>query len=171
MITPHDESSQFFSRNGTTLTDFAYSIDDEIFLPKVGLIKEFGEDHTVGFTVQRAFRAGGAGAQFSTGEVFTFGPETAWNYELSYKGNLLDDRLKLSSNLFYLDLQDQQVEVLADPLDFRHGLHHQRRQVAGLWLRNRSAGRRDSQSSPPSSRSATSIPSSKTSPPTRSPAT
>ena len=32
-----------------TLTDFAYSIDDEIFLPKVGLIKEFGEDHTVGF--------------------------------------------------------------------------------------------------------------------------
>ena len=113
----HDEGSQFFSRNGVTLTDFAYSIDDEIFLPKVGLIKEFGEDHTVGFTVQRAFRAGGAGAQFSTGEVFTFGPETAWNYELSYKGNLFDDRLKLSGNLFYLDLQDQQVEVLADPLD------------------------------------------------------
>lgn len=111
------EGSQFFSSDGATLTDSAFSVDDFIFLPKAGLIKEFGEDHTVGFTVQRAFRAGGAGAQFSTGEEFTFGPETAWNYELSYKGDLLDDRLMLTGNLFYLDLKDQQVEVREDPLD------------------------------------------------------
>ena len=113
----HTQGSQFFESGGITFTDFSHSMDDEIFLPKAGLIKEFGEDHTVGLTVQRAFRAGGVGVQFSTGEVFEFGPETAWNYELSYKGNLLDDRLRLSGNLFYLDLQDQQVEVLADPLD------------------------------------------------------
>ncbi len=112
-----DEGSQFFSRNGVVLTDFAYSLDDTVFLPKAGLIKEFGENHTVGFTAQRAFRAGGAGAKFSTGEVYEFDPEFAWNYELSYKGHLFDDRLHLSGNLFYLDLKDQQVEVLADPSD------------------------------------------------------
>jgi outer membrane receptor protein involved in Fe transport len=112
-----EDGFSFFSRNGVVTTDFSYSVEDTVFLPKVGVIKEFGPDHTVGFTVQRAFRAGGAGAQFSTGDVFEFGPEHAWNYELSYKGRLLDDRLKLAGNIFYLDLRDQQVEILEDPLD------------------------------------------------------
>ncbi len=113
----HDEGSSFFSRNGATTTDFSYAIEDTVFLPKVGLIKELGPDHTLGFVVQRAFRAGGAGTQISTGEVFDFDPEYAWNYELSYKGRLLDDRLSLAGNLFYLDLTDQQVEIQTDPLD------------------------------------------------------
>jgi iron complex outermembrane recepter protein len=111
------DGSQFFSSGGVTLTDSTFASDDFVFLPKAGLIKEFGEDHTVGFTMQRAFRAGGAGAQFSTGEEFTFDPEYAWNYELSYKGALLDNRLRLTGNLFYLDIKDQQVEVREDPLD------------------------------------------------------
>ncbi len=111
------DNSQFFSSGGVTLSDANFSTDDFIFLPKAGLIKEFGENHTVGFTVQRAFRAGGAGVQFGTGETFTFDPETAWNYELSYKGDLLDNRLRLTGNLFYLDLKDQQVEVQEVPGD------------------------------------------------------
>jgi outer membrane receptor protein involved in Fe transport len=111
------EGSSFFSRNGVAITDFSYELSDTVFLPKVGLIKEFGPDHTVGFTVQRAFRAGGAGVQSSTGEVFQFGPELAWNYELSYKGRFLNNRLNLASNIFYLDLRDQQIETLEDPLD------------------------------------------------------
>lgn len=112
-----EDGFSYFERNGVARTDFNYSTDDSIFLPKIGLVKEFGPDHTVGFTVQRAFRAGGAGAQLSTGEVYEFDPETAWNYELSYKGMLFDDRLRLGANLFYLDLKDQQIEVLEDPLD------------------------------------------------------
>lgn len=111
------EGSNFFSRNGVATTDFSFSRNETVFLPKAGLIKEFGPDHTVGFTVQRAFRPGGAGVQNSTGEVFEFEPELAWNYELSYKGQFLDNRLSLASNIFYLDLRDQQVEALEDPLD------------------------------------------------------
>ncbi|MGE0652552.1 MAG: TonB-dependent receptor, partial [Alphaproteobacteria bacterium] len=112
-----EEGANFFSRNGVATTDFSYAIDDTVFLPKVGLIREFGPDHKVGFTVQRAFRPGGAGAQNSTGNVFEFGPEYAWNYELSYKGRLLDGRMNLAANIFYLDLTDQQVETQTDPLD------------------------------------------------------
>ncbi|MCG8694079.1 MAG: TonB-dependent receptor [Minwuiales bacterium] len=111
------EGSSFFSRNGAAVTDFSFSIDETVFLPKAGLIKEFGPDHTVGFVVQRGFRAGGAGIQRSTGTVFDFDSEFAWNYELSYKGRLLEGRLNLSANAFYLDLKDQQVETLEDPLD------------------------------------------------------
>ncbi|MCG8543254.1 MAG: TonB-dependent receptor, partial [Alphaproteobacteria bacterium] len=45
------EGSSFFSRNDVVITDFDFSIDDTVFLPKAGLIKEFGPNHTVGFTV------------------------------------------------------------------------------------------------------------------------
>ncbi|MEM9683948.1 MAG: TonB-dependent receptor [Pseudomonadota bacterium] len=109
--------SSFFSRNGAVITDFDFTLNETVFLPKAGLIKEFGPSHTVGFVAQRGFRTGGAGVQRSTGTVFTFDPEFAWNYELSYKGSVYNDRLRLAANAFYLDIKDQQVETLADPLD------------------------------------------------------
>ena len=111
------EGSSFFSRNDVAVTDFSFTRDETVFLPKGGLIKEFGPNHTTGFVVQRGFRAGGASVQRSTGSVFDFESEFAWNYELFYKGDLLDDRLRLSANAFYLDIEDQQIEVLADPTD------------------------------------------------------
>ena len=111
------EGSSFFSRNGTARTDFSYALSDTVVLPKVGFRKELGPHYTVGFTFQRGFRTGGAGVQRSTGRVFDFDPEYAWNYELSYTGRLFDNRLALSANVFYLDLEDQQIETLADPLD------------------------------------------------------
>lgn len=111
------EGSSFFSRNAVPVTDFSFSRTETVFLPKIGLVKEFGPDHTVGFTVQRGFRAGGAGVQRSTGDVFDFDPEFAWNYEFSYKGQLFNDRVRLGANLFFLDLTNQQIETLSDPLD------------------------------------------------------
>lgn len=111
------EGASFFSRNGTARTDFSYALSDTVVLPKAGFRKDLGPHHTVGFTFQRGFRTGGAGVQRSTGRVFDFDPEYAWNYELSYTGRLFDNRLALSANVFYLDLEDQQIETLADPLD------------------------------------------------------
>lgn len=112
------EGSNFFSRNGTATVDESFSSDESVFLPKLGLVKEIDANQSVGFTVQQGFRTGGAGVQTSSGESFTFDPEFAWNYEVSYKGSLLDDRLGLNVNVFYMDWRDQQVEVLEDPLDF-----------------------------------------------------
>lgn len=111
-----------FFGGGQTVTGFEGSFDEFVFLPKAGLIKEFSETQSVGLTVQRGFRGGGAGIQRSTGNVFTVDPEFAWNYELSYKGRFLDDKLRINANVFFMDWEDQQVEVLADPLDFTSGI-------------------------------------------------
>jgi outer membrane receptor protein involved in Fe transport len=89
-----------------------------VFLPKVGLVREIDERQSLGFTVQKGFRAGGAGVQNASGEQFVYDPEFTWNYELSYKGTLLDNRLSLNANVFFTDWTDQQVEVLEDPSDF-----------------------------------------------------
>ncbi|MET4700526.1 iron complex outermembrane receptor protein [Constrictibacter sp. MBR-5] len=112
------KGSNFFSRNGAATTDFDYDFDETVFLPKAGIIKELTPGHQLGLTVQRGFRNGGAGLQRSTGETFTFDPEFAWNYELSYKGSFFERRLDIGANVFYADLTDQQVEVQEDPTNF-----------------------------------------------------
>lgn len=55
--------------------------------------------------------------QRSTDRVFDFDPEYARNSELSDTGRVFDNRLALSANVFSLDLEDQQIETLTDPLD------------------------------------------------------
>lgn len=112
------ESSAFFERNGEATTDDEFSFDETVFLPKVGILKELTPDQTIAVTVQRGFRTGGAGVQRSTGDTFTFDPEFTWNYELSYKARLMNNRLSVAANIFYQDWEDQQVEIQEDPDDF-----------------------------------------------------
>jgi outer membrane receptor protein involved in Fe transport len=93
-----------------------------VFLPKLGVAHDLNENQVVGFTVQQGFRSGGAGVQVSTGTTYEYDPEYTWNYELSFKGNFAGGRLSVTSNVFYTDWQDQQVELQEDPLDFSSNL-------------------------------------------------
>lgn len=48
-----------------------------------------------------------------------FKPETSWNYEVGTHLNLLDNSLHLDASLFYMQIRDQQLSVMAD--DFGYG--------------------------------------------------
>lgn len=85
------------------------------FVPKLGLSKKFGENHTTGFTFSQGFRTGGFYVNYETLEPEYYDPETANNYELFYKGSFLDNRLTINANLFFTTYQDQQVEIRPDP--------------------------------------------------------
>ncbi|MEZ5802310.1 MAG: TonB-dependent receptor [Rhizobiaceae bacterium] len=117
------DQTEFFSRQqplgGATrvITDYASSTDDVNFVPKIGISKDFGENQTAGFVFSQGFRTGGGGFDRSAGVTYTYEPEWASNYELFYKGSLLDDRLTLNANVFYTDFSNQQVEMRTDPLD------------------------------------------------------
>ncbi|EJN02556.1 TonB-dependent receptor [Phyllobacterium sp. YR531] len=94
------------------------SFDELNFIPKVGLSKEFGDNHTVGLTYTQGFRSGGSYIDRQTPpnfKVVTYDPEYSQSYELSYKGTLLDDRLTLNANLFYTKYDDQQIEIRPRP--------------------------------------------------------
>jgi len=113
-----DQNNQnYFTRNGAVRTNNRTSFDELVFLPKFGLIKELAPNQSVAFTAQKGFRSGGAGVQSSTGKTFSYDAEFAWNYELSYKGSFLNDRLQLTANAFYMKWKDQQVEIQEDPND------------------------------------------------------
>ncbi|MBO3278095.1 TonB-dependent receptor domain-containing protein [Pseudomonas schmalbachii] len=87
----------------------------DAWLPKLGVQYQIDASQNVGFTVQRAYRAGGTATNTVTQEVYDFDPEYAWNYELSYRSLWFEDRLRLNANLFYLDWDDQQINLLQDP--------------------------------------------------------
>ncbi|WP_245443815.1 TonB-dependent receptor [Mesorhizobium sp. DCY119] len=89
------------------------SFDEVNFVPKIGLSKEFSDNQTVGFTYTQGFRSGGSYVNRSdpTFPLVTYDPEYSQSYELSYKGTLLDDRLRLNANLFYTNYEDQQIEI------------------------------------------------------------
>ncbi len=94
------------------------SIDEEnsftAFLPKVGITLNWADNLSTSLTVQRAYRAGGAGATTGVG-AFDFEPEFTTNYDFAFRSQWLDNRLTLNASLFYVDWEDQQV-TFNDPL-------------------------------------------------------
>lgn len=96
------------------LTGEPSSLSELNFVPKVGIAKEFGSNHTVGLTYTQGFRSGASYYDRVKGELGTYDPEFSQNVELSYKGTLIEDRLALNANLFYTKYQDQQVEIRPD---------------------------------------------------------
>lgn len=87
------------------------SADSDAVLPKLGLRFELTPDAIVGITAQRAYRAGGLSVNFVRGTFNTFDPEYTTTGEVFLRLALFDRRVRLRSNLFYTDWQDQQVSV------------------------------------------------------------
>ncbi|MEO0427466.1 MAG: TonB-dependent receptor [Pseudomonadota bacterium] len=82
------------------------------FLPKVGLVYDWTDDLSTGFTVQRGYRAGGTQRNALTGVINEFDPEFTWNFELALRSEWLGGRLTANANAFYTRWTDQQVNVL-----------------------------------------------------------
>lgn len=87
----------------------------DAFLPKAGLRFQATDDVTLGFTAQRAYRAGGSGISTISQTVFEFEPEYTWTYEASVRANTPDRTFSIAANVFYTDWTDQIVNQLIDP--------------------------------------------------------
>lgn len=83
----------------------------DAFLPKGGINMEWTPDVTTAFTVQRAYRSGGSSQNPARATLVAFDPEYSWNYEASFRSRLLDGRLTLNANAFYVDWKDQQTNA------------------------------------------------------------
>jgi outer membrane receptor protein involved in Fe transport len=82
--------------------------------PKVTLSYEQNHDLTLYATIARGFRPGGINQQIPSSictiSPETYGPDTTWNYELGEKARMLDGRLVLNADVYYIRwTQVQQV--------------------------------------------------------------
>ena len=85
------------------------------WLPKIGLTYDVTRDLSLSATAQRGYRAGGSGLNQQRGQVFVFGPEFTWNYELALRSAWFGGRLTFNANLYRIDWKDQQVSVQLTP--------------------------------------------------------
>jgi outer membrane receptor protein involved in Fe transport len=102
----------------STYTEDAAEFDKTFsaLLPKLSLTYAVTPDWNVGALVSRGYNPGGITLDFGTRAPEiprwrNFKDESIWNYELFTRANLLDDRLMLSGNLFYMDFRNAQYNV------------------------------------------------------------
>jgi iron complex outermembrane recepter protein len=93
---------------------------DSGFNPRVNLSYEPTRDLNVYTTISKGFRPGGANQILPSGPpincqpgVLAFNPDEAWNYEVGEKAKLLDNRLTINGDVYYIRwLGVQQVITL-----------------------------------------------------------
>ncbi|KAF1071785.1 MAG: Pesticin receptor [Pseudomonas citronellolis] len=81
------------------------------FLPKVSLAFALTPQWTLGGMISRGYNPGGVSLNLSSKRFEEFDDERMWNYELFARASLLDDRLHLNGNLFYMDMKDAQYNI------------------------------------------------------------
>ncbi len=111
-----DEETSGFATDsgnaGTTLSSFTQSNSGAN--PKVTLSYEPDHELTVYGTIARGFRPGGINQQIPSSictiSPETYGPDSTWNYEVGEKARMLDSRLVLNADVYYIKwTQVQQV--------------------------------------------------------------
>lgn len=87
----------------------------DAWLPKIGATLDLAHDVAISATVQRGYRAGGAGINQQRAQAFTYDPEYTWNYELALRSEWFGRKLTFNANAYYIDWRDQQVSVQLTP--------------------------------------------------------
>jgi iron complex outermembrane receptor protein len=80
---------------------------------RVGLDHNLSDNHFLYGFVATGYRSGGFNlmAADEAADVGTVDPEELVSYEVGYKGTMLDDRLNLSTSVYYYDYTDLQVQT------------------------------------------------------------
>ena len=82
--------------------------------PRFSISYDASANTTVYAIASKGYRSGGPNrplASFCPVEPSTFGPDSLWNYETGVKSRLLDDRLYVESDVFYIQWKDLQVDI------------------------------------------------------------
>ena len=103
-----EESSGLATASGNaTPTLNSFSASSRGFNPKFTLSYEPNKNLNVYGTAARGFRPGGVNQQIPQGigcnlTAETYGPDSIWNYEVGEKAKLLDNRLTINADVYYI---------------------------------------------------------------------
>lgn len=88
-----------------------------VFLPKAEIAYKPYANQTIGFRVGKGYNSGGAGLALHEDTSakkpkigYTFDEEYIWNYEFYTRHSLNENKLVLTSNVFYNDFKDMQIQ-------------------------------------------------------------
>tara|TARA_A100001391_G_scaffold1033_3_gene1417 strand:- start:5795 stop:8026 length:2232 start_codon:yes stop_codon:yes gene_type:complete len=96
-----------FGPDGLVVADLAGEHEDGRATGKVALNWTIDDDNLIYVFAARGYKPGG-----SNNATSEFGPETVWDYEIGWKGNLFDKHLRTQVGAFYMDYSDFQFDSL-----------------------------------------------------------
>lgn len=82
--------------------------------PKFALTYDVTDDTSVYLVASKGFRLGGPNRplpSFCPNEPAAYGPDSLWNYEAGAKALLLDGKLSINGDVFYIDWKGIQVDI------------------------------------------------------------
>ncbi len=101
-------------------TPYRIQADDDWseFVPSASVSWQFRDDSLLYFTAARGYKSGAFVSSTTTPEAAAVAlePETATNFEVGIKSELLDNRLRLNASAFTMDYEDLQVFRLVGSL-------------------------------------------------------
>ncbi len=82
-------------------------------MPKVAVKYKINQVLNTYATVSKGYKSGGFNTNSSIDleENRSYDPENSWNYELGFKSSMLNNRLFIDAAVFYIDWNDQQIDV------------------------------------------------------------
>lgn len=81
------------------------------FTPALTLRYRFDGDTMLFGTISEGFKSGGYNDGAGDVSGISFGPETLWNYELGFKSDFADGRVRFNASLFHMKWDDMQLRV------------------------------------------------------------
>ena len=102
-------ASAFDRTLGTPIDSYESRLNFTQLTPKFALEYLFNDDEMVYASVARGYKTGGFNSAFTSDDERTFDPEYNWNYEVGFKGSMLDHTLQADLTLFYVDWRHQQI--------------------------------------------------------------
>lgn len=107
-----DEKNSQQRGNLTTAPNDPSAKWDE-FTPKLGVRYRLDDDAMVYATYSKGYRSGGFNGRVDelASATVPYNPETVDNYELGFKSEWANGRMRLNGALFYMDYKDKQEEI------------------------------------------------------------
>jgi iron complex outermembrane receptor protein len=114
--TADEETAGFATDSGNAGATYnSFSQSNSGLNPKATLSYEQNHDLTVYGTIARGFRPGGINQQIPSSICIispeTYGSDNTWNYEVGEKARMLDNRLVLNADIFYIKWKQVQQIV------------------------------------------------------------
>lgn len=105
-----------FDNDKQTFKDSTQTIeyDEDEISPKIGLTYDISKDMMSYLTISKGYRSGGFNIFAPTSDLKTFDTETLYSYEIGFKGSILDNRISYDTAIYYMDIDDMQVNQFID---------------------------------------------------------
>lgn len=86
--------------------------------PKIALEYSFTPEFMTYVSASQGYRAGGFNTlAVSNPQYYTYDSETLWSYEIGAKTAFLDNKLIINGSVYYMDIEDMQVNEQASPAE------------------------------------------------------